>query len=141
MVRRKDLAKGKAELKGALKMRPNWSEEVFKVSKVTKQKSKGLDLDACSYHVLTTVDLPGDVAVAKQILRRLEAAFIESALAREEPLQNKNEPLCKCERTRQYQAQWRERHPNYMKIKGREWRAKRKAQRLAIEQQTTESQQ
>ena len=58
------------------------------------------DLDACSYHVLTTVDLPGDDAVAKQILRRLEAAFIQSALAREEPLQNKNEPLCKCEKTR-----------------------------------------
>ena len=51
-------------------------------------KERWGDLDACSYHVLTTVELPGDVAVAKQILRRLEAAFIESALAREEPLHN-----------------------------------------------------
>ena len=42
-------------------------------------KERWGDLDACSYHVLTTVELPGDVAVAKQILRRLEAAFIESA--------------------------------------------------------------
>ena len=29
--------------------------------------------------------------------------------------------------------QWRERHPDYMKMKGREWRAKRKAQREAID--------
>ena len=72
-------------------------------------KERWGDLDACSYHVLTTVELPDDVAVAKQILRRLEAAFIESALAREEPLQNKNEPLCKCEKTRRYQAEWRTR--------------------------------
>ena len=31
--------KEKAELKGNLKMRPNWSEEVFRVAKVTKHPS------------------------------------------------------------------------------------------------------
>eukprot|EP01043_Picozoa_sp_COSAG02_P071989 COSAG02_NODE_13383_length_1401_cov_1.602151_2_plen_126_part_00 len=86
-------------------------------------------------HTLTTVELPDDPAVATEVLRRLEATFIESALAREQPLQNKNEPLCKCERTRKYQREWRARNPNYMKIKGGEWRARRKAQREAIEQQ------
>eukprot|EP01046_Picozoa_sp_COSAG06_P001943 COSAG06_NODE_65_length_26676_cov_11.671107_10_plen_67_part_00 len=40
MVRRLDLAKAKASLKD--KFAPNWSEEVFLVVKVTKQKSKGL---------------------------------------------------------------------------------------------------
>eukprot|EP01046_Picozoa_sp_COSAG06_P000525 COSAG06_NODE_15_length_35009_cov_18.895417_1_plen_77_part_10 len=54
MVRRKDLAKGKAELKGALKMRPNWSEEVFKVVKVTKQKSKGLGNASFLYQIART---------------------------------------------------------------------------------------
>jgi hypothetical protein len=53
-VRRKDLAKGKAELKGALKMRPNWSEEVFKVVKVTKQKSKGLGNASFLYQIART---------------------------------------------------------------------------------------
>ena len=43
--------------------------------------------------------------------------------------------------TRKYQQEWRARNPDYMRQKGREWRAKRKAQRLAIEQQTTESHQ
>eukprot|EP01043_Picozoa_sp_COSAG02_P068221 COSAG02_NODE_11252_length_1759_cov_20.305167_2_plen_159_part_00 len=104
-------------------------------------KERWGDLDACSYHVLTTVELPGDVAVAKQILRRLEAAFIESALAREEPLQNNNEPICKCEKTRRYQAEWRARHPDYMRQKGREWRARRKRQREAIERQAVGNQQ
>ena len=104
-------------------------------------KERWGDLDACSYHVLTTVELPGDPTVATQILRRLETAFIESALARNQPLQNKNRPLCQCERTRKYQQEWRERHPDYMKMKGREWRAKRKAQREAIERRTAENQQ
>ncbi len=104
-------------------------------------KERWGDLDACSYHVLTTVELPADVAVAKQILRRLEAAFIESALARGEPLQNKNEPLCKCERTRLYQQEWRRRNPDYMREKGREWRRRRKARREAIERQAVENHQ
>ncbi len=54
MVRRKDLAKGKAELKGALKMRANWSTEVFKVVKVTKQKSKGLGNASFLYQIART---------------------------------------------------------------------------------------
>jgi shikimate kinase len=61
-------------------------------------------------------------------------------MAREQPLQNKNRPLCQCERTRKYQQEWRARNPNYMKIKGREWRARRKAQREAIERQIVEGQ-
>ena len=40
MVRRLDLAKAKASLKD--KFAPNWSTEVFRVVKVTKQRSKGL---------------------------------------------------------------------------------------------------
>ena len=104
-------------------------------------KQRWGNLDACSYHVLTTVELPDDPAVAKEVLRRLEAAFIESALAREQPLQNKNEPLCKCERTRKYQQEWRARNPEYMRQKGREWRAKRKRQREAIERQVVGNQQ
>ena len=58
MVRRKDLAKGKAELKGALKMRPNWSEEVFKVVKVTKQKSKGLGNASFLYQIARRIYCP-----------------------------------------------------------------------------------
>ena len=40
MVRRLDLAKAKALPKD--EFAPNFSEEVFRVAKVTKQKSKGL---------------------------------------------------------------------------------------------------
>jgi hypothetical protein len=87
----------------------------------------GWHSDLASYHVLTTVDLPDNDATAKQILRRLEAAFIESALARKEPLLNKNEPVCQCQKTREYQRHWRERHPNYMAQKSAEWRQRRKA--------------
>lgn len=54
MVRRKDLAKSKAELKGKLKMVPNWSEEVFRVVKVTKQKSKGLGNASFLYQIART---------------------------------------------------------------------------------------
>ena len=54
MVRRKDLAKSKAELKGKLKMVPNWSEEVFRVAKVTKQKSKGLGNASFLYQIVRT---------------------------------------------------------------------------------------
>ena len=54
------------------------------------------NLDSCSYHVLTTVDLPDNDATAKQILRRLEAAFIESALARKEPLLNILNRVSRC---------------------------------------------
>jgi hypothetical protein len=54
MTRRKDLAKGKAELKGNLKMRPNWSEEVFRVVKVTKQRSKGLGNASFLYQIART---------------------------------------------------------------------------------------
>ena len=74
-------------------------------------KQRWGNLDACSYHVLTTVELPEDPKVATQVLRRLETAFIESAVAREQPLQNKNRPLCQCERTRLYQQEWRARCP------------------------------
>ena len=54
MVRRKDLAKSKAELKGKLKMVPNWSEEVFRVTKVTTQKSKGLGNASYLYQIART---------------------------------------------------------------------------------------
>ena len=76
--------------------------------------------------MLTTVDLPDNDATAKQILRRLEAAFIELALARKEPLLNKNEPVCQCQKTREYQRRWRERHPNYMAQKSAERRQRRR---------------
>ena len=46
LVRRKDLAKSKAELKGFKKMLPNWSEEIFRVTKVTTQKQKGIGKSA-----------------------------------------------------------------------------------------------
>ena len=39
-----------------------------------------------------------------------------------------------------YWAKWRVRNPNYMKIKGREWRARRKAQRLAIAKHNSKQQ-
>ena len=54
MVRRKDLAKSKVELKGKLKMVPNWSEEVFRVTKVTTQKSKGLGNASYLYQIART---------------------------------------------------------------------------------------
>ena len=48
------MAKSKAELKGKLKMLPNWSEEVFRVTKVTKQKSKGLGNASFLYQIERT---------------------------------------------------------------------------------------
>ena len=52
MVRRLDLAKAKASLKD--KFAPNWSEEVFRVVKVTKQKSKGLGNASFLYQIART---------------------------------------------------------------------------------------
>eukprot|EP01043_Picozoa_sp_COSAG02_P076848 COSAG02_NODE_16533_length_1076_cov_1.328557_1_plen_308_part_00 len=49
MVRRLDLAKAKSSLKD--KFAPNWSEEVFRVVKVTKQKSKGLGNASFLYRI------------------------------------------------------------------------------------------
>ena len=71
MVRRKDLAKGKAELKGALKMRSNGSTEIFKVVKVTKQKSKGLGYASFLYQISSTNGDP-----VKGIYRREELLIL-----------------------------------------------------------------
>ena len=52
MVRRLDLAKAKSSLKD--KFAPNWSEEVFRVVKVTKQRSKGLGNASFLYQIART---------------------------------------------------------------------------------------
>jgi hypothetical protein len=105
MVRRKDLAKGKAELKGALKMRPNWSEEVFKVVKVTKQKSKGLGNASFLYQIART---NGDAV--KGSYRREELQIVPNMEDSWNPGTSKGREFIDRLRTEGTITKWDERH-------------------------------
>eukprot|EP01043_Picozoa_sp_COSAG02_P080698 COSAG02_NODE_19315_length_888_cov_2.983523_1_plen_217_part_01 len=108
MVRRKDLAKSKAELKGKLKMLPNWSEEVFRVTKVTKQKSKGLGNASFLYQIERT---NGDAV--KGSYRREELQIVPSMKDAWNPGVTKGKDYIDMLRTENTISKWDAKHNRF----------------------------
>ena len=125
MVRRKDLAKSKAELKGKLKMVPNWSEEVFRVVKVTKQKSKGLGNASFLYQIART---NGDAVTGSY--RREELQIVPSMETEWNPGPAKGRALADRLRAEGVISKWDEQHNRSVRD-GSTW-AEREVERLPV---------
>ena len=125
MVRRKDLAKSKAELKGKLKMVPNWSEEVFRVVKVTKQKSKGLGNASFLYQIART---NGDAVTGSY--RREELQIVPSMETEWNPGPAKGRAVADRLRAEGTISKWDEQHNRSVRD-GSTW-AEREVERLPV---------